>query len=327
MFDGAFSMELTGLLRAAAEILILSYLLYQVILVVRGTRAAPVVMGVLLVVAMYHLAAVLGLTTLHWLIGTTLPYAILAAIVIFQPEIRRALRQMALNFLPKGRPARVVRHEYEDVIFAVAQLAEEKIGALIVFERETGLRTFIQSGVALEARLTSDLLVSIFQRRSPLHDGAVIIQRGKIAAAACFLPLTTNPELVRSLGTRHHAAIGASEESDCLAIVVSETTGGISIASGGNIDINLTADRLRLRMIQHLGPVVSPPRGLSQSGTGPGAEPGAGPGAESGAGPGAESGAGSGAELGAGPGAGTSAGRPRAAAAAPSESGAPDAAR
>ena len=239
----------------------MAYLLYQLALEIRGTRAAPVFLGLFFVAILYQLSALFGFQTIHWLIETLIPYTALAMVVIFQAEIRRTLRQLALNFVPRGRPKQVTRSEYEDVVFAVAELAEGTVGALVVLERETGLRTFVQSGVVLDANLTSDLLISIFQQSSPLHDGAVIIRRGKVAAAACFLPLTTNPELVSSLGTRHRAAIGITEESDCMAIVVSEVSGRISIASAGSIDQGVTLDRLRLRMIQHFGPVVSAPHG------------------------------------------------------------------
>ncbi len=256
----------TEWLKAVVEILLLAYLLYVFLHSIRGTRAAPVVGGVILVTAMYLLAGVLGLTTLHAVIGSIAPYATIALVVIFQAEVRRALRYMALQFAPKKRPSGAIHYEYEDVIFAATQLSQSKVGALIVIERETGLRTFIQSGVALEARLSSDLLVSVFQRTSPLHDGAVIIQREKVAAAACFLPLTTNPGLISSLGTRHRAAIGITEESDSLAIVVSETDGRVSIASAGSIDIGVSIDRLRLKLIQYFGPVVAPPRDVSASG-------------------------------------------------------------
>lgn len=256
----------TAWLKAAAEILLLAYLLYVFLHSIRGTRAAPVVVGVILVSALYMLSGALGLTTVHAIIGTVAPYTAIALVVIFQSEIRRALRYMALQFVPQKRPGGAIHYEYEDVIFASTQLSQSKVGALIVIERETGLRTFIQSGVALDARLSSDLLTSVFQRTSPLHDGAVIIQREKVAAAACFLPLTTNPGLISSLGTRHRAAIGITEESDSLAIVVSETDGRISIASAGNIEIGVSIDRLRLKLIQYFGPVVAPPRDVSASG-------------------------------------------------------------
>jgi diadenylate cyclase len=265
-FNWLFTGGPTAWLKAIVEILLLAYLLYVLLYSIRGTRAAPVLVGVVLVSTLYMLAGMLGLATVHAVIGSVAPYAAIALIVIFQGEIRRALRHMALQFAPKKRPSGAIHYEYEDVIFAATQLSQSKVGALIVIERETGLRTFIQSGVALDARLSSDLLVSVFQRNSPLHDGAVIIQREKVAAAACFLPLTTNPGLISSLGTRHRAAIGITEESDSLAIVVSETDGRISIASAGSIDLAVSIDRLRQKLIQYFGPVVAPPRDVSPSG-------------------------------------------------------------
>jgi diadenylate cyclase len=246
-------------LRTIAEILVISYLVYELIQSVRGSRAAPAVLGVVFVFLTYQLAEWLGLDAVRWLIGSAAPYAFVALVVIFQTEIRRALRNMALRIMPAKRTRRVPHYEYEDVVFAVGQLSHQKVGALIVIERETGLQTFIQSGVALDARLSNDLLSSIFQRQSPLHDGAVILQRGRVAAAACFLPLTTNPGLISTLGTRHRAAIGITEESDCLALVVSEADGRVSVASSGSIELGISDDRLRMRMIQYFGEVVSPP--------------------------------------------------------------------
>lgn len=256
----------TAWLKALAEILLLAYLLYSLLHSIRGTRAAPVLVGVLMVTALYVVAGYLGLNTIRSVIGSVAPYTPIALIIIFQAEIRRALRHLALEFAPKKRPSGAIHYEYEDVIFASTQLSQSKVGALIVIERETGLRTFIQSGVALDARLSSDLLASVFQRTSPLHDGAVIIQGEKVAAAACFLPLTTNPGLISSLGTRHRAAIGITEESDSLAIVISETDGRISIAAAGTIEVGVSIDRLRMKLIQYFGPVVAPPRGVNAAG-------------------------------------------------------------
>ncbi len=253
-------------LKAFVEILLLAYLLYSLLHSVRGTRAAPVLVGVLMVTGLYVVAGFLGLSTIRTVIGSVAPYAPIALIIIFQAEIRRALRHLALEFAPKKRPSGAIHYEYEDVIFAATQLSQSKVGALIVIERETGLRTFIQSGVALDARLSSDLLASVFQRTSPLHDGAVIIQGEKVAAAACFLPLTTNPGLISSLGTRHRAAIGITEESDSLAIVISETDGRISIATAGTIEVGVSIDRLRMKLIQYFGPVVAPPRDVNAAG-------------------------------------------------------------
>ena len=245
-------------LRALIEIPLLSYLGYRVILVIRGTRAAPVALGVVLLGLLYLVSGLLRLETIRWALGAMAPYGILVMIVIFQPEIRTALRQIALHFFSSRRLRGVRKDEYEDIIFAVRQLSLTQTGALIVLERDTGLRTFIQSGVALDARLSADLLLSIFERKSPLHDGAVIIQRGRIAAAACFLPLTTNPGVISSLGTRHRAAIGITEESDCVTIVVSET-GRVSAARGGNIELDASLDRLRELLFEYFGPVVSHP--------------------------------------------------------------------
>jgi len=244
--------------RALIEIPLLTYLGYRVILVIRGTRAAPVALGVVLLGLVYLVSGLLGLETIRWALGAIAPYGILVMIVIFQPEIRTALRQTALHFFSSWRLRGVHKDEYEDIIFAVRQLSLTQTGALIVLERDTGLRTFIQSGVALDARLSSDLLLSIFQRKSPLHDGAVIVQRRRIPAAMCFLPLTTNPGLISSLRTRHRAAIGITEESDCVAIVVSET-GQVSVATGGNIELSASLDRLRELLFQYFGPAVSPP--------------------------------------------------------------------
>ena len=139
---------------------------------------------------------------------------------------------------------------YDDLLLAVAHLSQSRIGALIVLEGDTGLRTFIESGVALDARLSYDLLLTIFHPGGPLHDGAVIVQQDRIAAAACFLPVTTNPALASQLGTRHRAAIGVTEESDCFAIVVSEQDGRISMASAGNIELGVTAEQLRQRIVR-----------------------------------------------------------------------------
>ena len=218
-----------GVLRALIEIAVLAYLVYQLIRVMRGSRAVPVLLGLLLVVGLYYAAGIVGFTAIQNILAGLSPYAGIALIVIFQTEIRGALRELALRFAPTNR-GRKTEYEYEDVVFAIGQLTATRTGALIVIERETGLKTFIQSGVALDARLSADLLTSIFQRSAPLHDGGVIIQKGRVAAAACFLPLTTNPGLVSTLGTRHRAAIGVTEESDCLALVVSETDGKISVA-------------------------------------------------------------------------------------------------
>ncbi len=248
-----------GIARAVIEIALLAYLAHQLIQVVRGTRAAGIVAGMGILFALYFATGWLGLTTVRGILGAAAPVAGFALIVIFQREIRAALLGIAAQFLPSLRKAGQELNQYEDVVFAVRHMKANGVGALIVIERETGLKTFVESGLALDAQLSMDLLVSIFLRRSPLHDGAVIIQGGRISAAACFLPLTTNTGLTASLGTRHRAAIGLTEESDAVAIVVSEESGRVSVAFGGAIQLGVSEDKLRLLMIRHIGPVVAPP--------------------------------------------------------------------
>ena len=260
LIDAIFGQGILHAFRSLVEIAILSYCAYQLIRVMRGSRAVPVAFGFGILVTGYFLAGLAGLVAIQSVLEMLAPYCGLALIVIFQTEIRAALRELALRFNPAGNSRRE-KKEYEDIVFAISQLSASRVGALIVVERESGLKTFIQSGVPLDARLSSDLLVSIFQRTSPMHDGGVIIQKSRIAAAACFLPLTTNPGLVSSLGTRHRAAIGVTEESDCLALVVSETDGRISIAANGSIERGVSLDRLRLRLIDAFGAVVAPPHG------------------------------------------------------------------
>ena len=244
-------------LRAVVEILLISYFSYRFLVVVRGTRAEPVLVGVAVVGGFYLLTGLLGLDALHGLMSAAGPYVFVVFIIIFQPEIRTLLRQITHQVLPSRRLIGLRRDVYEDVIFAVSQLARTRTGALIVLERETGLRTFIQSGVALDARLSSDLLVSLFDRGSPLHDGAVIIRRDRMAAAACFLPLTTNPGLVATLGSRHRAAIGVTEESDCVTIAVSEINGRISLAISGRIELDVSLDHIREKLNLYFGRVVA----------------------------------------------------------------------
>jgi diadenylate cyclase len=189
------------------------------------------------------------LQTLNWLIRNMLVYVAFAAIVIFQSDIRRALAHFGqAPFFRYFNRLEAADEVVEEVVVAATMLAQQKVGAIVAIEREIGLRNYIESGIPLDAALTYDLLVTIFRPGSPLHDGAVILQEGRIAAAACFLPLTVNPRLSRELGTRHRAAIGLTEESDAAAVVVSEETGTISIALNGEIERGLTPDDLRTRL-------------------------------------------------------------------------------
>jgi diadenylate cyclase len=231
------------------DILIVAFLLYQCLMVVRGTRAGHILIGILMMVLLYGLAVWLGLEALRSLLSFIVPYLGLAIIVLFQSEIRRTLARLGRKrWLTGGFRAPESIHE---ISLAVEQLAAQSTGALIVLERDIGLRTFVESGVRLDALISRDLLLSIFRPGMPLHDGAVIVQKDRIAAAACFLPLTTNPALSRNLGTRHRAAIGITEETDCLSIIVSEETGRISVAAYGEISYQIPLAELVQRINRH----------------------------------------------------------------------------
>ncbi len=197
------------------------------------TRAAHILAGVIAVVVIYEIAVGLGLETLRSMLSSLAPYTAIAIIVLFQQEIRRALGRLGRRRLLGGYHA---PESTDEILLAVASLSRDKIGGLIVLERDAGLRTFVESGVRLDAHVSRDLLLSIFMPGTALHDGAVIIQKDRVAAAACFLPLSVRPEVSSRLGTRHRAGLGITEESDALAVIVSEETGAISVASAGEIE-------------------------------------------------------------------------------------------
>ena len=231
------------------DIAVVSFLIYEFLKLIRGTRAAQMAVGSLFVVGMFYVSQLAPLQTLNWLIRNALVYVAFAAIVIFQSDIRRALAHFGqAPFFRYFNRQLAADETIEEVVVATSMLAQQKVGAIIVLEREIGLRNYIESGIPLDATLTYDLLATIFRPGSPLHDGAVILQEGRVAAAACFLPLTVNPRLSRELGTRHRAAIGLTEESDAAAIVVSEETGLVSVALDGEIERGLSTDDLRQRL-------------------------------------------------------------------------------
>lgn len=238
---------------SALDILIVAFLIYQLLAIIRGRRAAPVLAGVGILLLIYLASGWLKLELLRSILLTMAPYTAFALIVMFQSELRRMLARLGRSRM-SGAGGRLKRYEaFDEILLAVTQLAEQKTGALIVVERDIGLRTFVESGVRLEAHLSRDLLLSIFQPGGALHDGAAIVQGDRVSAAACFLPLTMNPVLAGKSGTRHRAGIGVTEEADCLAIIVSEETGQISIAAFGEIERKVTAERLSERLISHFG--------------------------------------------------------------------------
>jgi diadenylate cyclase len=249
------------------DIVLVAILIYQFLVLVRGTRAAPMLVGVAALGLAFYFARLGDLRTLNWLLSTLLPFAVFALIVVFQSEIRHALANLGSR-ISLMRSSSSVADVYDDIVLAANLFSQNQTGALIVIEREIGLRTYIESGVSLDARLSYDLLATVFRPSAPLHDGAVIVQRDRIAAAACFLPLSMNPVLSTQLGTRHRAAIGITEETDAVAVIISEETGTISMAVAGSIERELTVERLRERLshlLRRYAPAPSLPSPVEES--------------------------------------------------------------
>jgi diadenylate cyclase len=237
---------------AVLDILFVAFLVYQFTLIVRGRRAERILIGIFVVAIVYGISILAGFDLLRTIIGNAVPYTAFALIVVFQSEIRRLLARIGkARMLSFG--SRVGSSEnVSEIVLALSVLSEQRVGALIVMERDIGLRTFIESGVQLDAYVSRDLILAIFQFGGALHDGAAIVQKDRIAAASCFLPLSMNPNVSRGLGTRHRAGIGVTEETDAMAIVVSEETGRISVCAHGEIDIDLTAKQVEERVLDHM---------------------------------------------------------------------------
>jgi diadenylate cyclase len=239
------------------DILLVAVIIYELLALIRGTRAAYMLVGVAVLALALYFSSVGELATLNWLLSALLPYTVFALIVIFSAEIRQALARLGRRLLlSRGRAGE--GDVYDDIVLAANLFSQNQTGALMVIEREIGLRTYIESGVPLDARLSYDLLATIFRPSAPLHDGAVIVQKDRIAAAACFLPLSMNPVLSTQLGTRHRAGIGVTEETDAIAVIVSEETGAISLAVGGKIERDATVEQLRERLGELLRRYVPP---------------------------------------------------------------------
>ncbi|PYV56290.1 MAG: TIGR00159 family protein [Acidobacteria bacterium] len=242
---------------SAVDILVVAFVIYEFLALIKGTRAALILVGVTVIAVAVYFLRLEGLVTLTWLVNRIRPYALIALVVVFAPEIREALARLGRR-LTMARTSGSESDAYDDIVLAANLFSQNQTGALMVIEREIGLRTYVESGVALEARLSYDLLATIFRPSAPLHDGAVIVHGDRVAAAACFLPLSMNPVLSTQLGTRHRAGIGITEETDAIAVIVSEETGSISLAVAGTIERDLTVDQLRERMGELLRRYVPP---------------------------------------------------------------------
>ena len=247
--------------RDAIDILAVAIIIYNLLLLIRGTRAVQMLLGLFFLGLVYYIAILAELPTLQRILENLLIVLPFAIIVLFQQEIRRALASFGRNPLWGLAKQEKVVAPFSEVVLAATTLSARRIGGLIVIERLHGLRNYIENGIALDAAVSYDLLINIFQPETPLHDGAVIIQDDRIAAAACFLPLTPNPELSKEFGTRHRAALGVSEETDAVAVVVSEETGVISVAFDGEIIQDLDSNGLRNALYKYLLTDLYPQRG------------------------------------------------------------------
>jgi diadenylate cyclase len=251
-----FINSLTALnISAILDIIVVSYIFYKGYILIKETRAVQLLKGILLILLLIPISSLLELTMLKWILEKTITIGVLSIIIIFQPEIRRALEHLgrsAFNDIHILEDEEAMEKIVTEVAEAVESLSKERTGALIVIENRTGLGEVIGTGTILDAVVSSALLQNIFVVNTPLHDGATIIRNDKIAAAGCFLPLTSNDSISKSLGTRHRAAIGISENSDALTIIVSEETGTISLAVNGRLTRNYTKERLRDILIRIL---------------------------------------------------------------------------
>lgn len=222
-----------------ADILIVAYVSYKAIELVQGTRAVQLLKGLVVLLVSTKLSEWLGLYTINWILRNTMTVGVIALLVVFQPELRRGLEQLGRGRFFSSPLLGLVDEEVdkvlEEIATAINALSQEKIGALIVLERETGLNEYSETGISIGGDVSTELLINIFIPNTPLHDGAVVIKNDKVVAASCYLPLTENPNLSKELGTRHRAALGVTEESDAVAIIVSEETGVISVAKEGKL--------------------------------------------------------------------------------------------
>ncbi|WAA12448.1 diadenylate cyclase CdaA [Fervidibacillus halotolerans] len=234
------------------DILVVWYFIYKIFMIVRGTKAVQLINGIFIILILRGISDILGLKTLGWLMEQVIDWGFLAIIIIFQPELRRALEQLGRGKIftrSKQKEAEILEEMIGAIVKASEYMAKRRIGALISIAKETGLNDYIETGITMNAKVTSELLINTFIPNTPLHDGALIIQNNEIKAAACYLPLSENPFISKELGTRHRAALGISEVTDSITVVISEETGAISVAKNGELHHDLTLEELE-RMLK-----------------------------------------------------------------------------
>ncbi|GMB09967.1 diadenylate cyclase [Thermolongibacillus altinsuensis] len=237
------------------DILVVWFVIYKLIMVIRGTKAVQLLKGIIVIILVRIVSSFIGLNTLQWLMDQAITWGFLAIIIIFQPELRRALEQLGRGKLFSRSSAPDDEEQMqmiEAIIKATEYMAKRRIGALISIERETGMGDYVETGIPLHAHISSELLINIFIPNTPLHDGAVIIQKNQISAASCYLPLSESPFISKELGTRHRAALGISEVTDSITIVVSEETGAISITKNGELYRDLKPEIFRELLTKEL---------------------------------------------------------------------------
>ncbi|MCT8136493.1 TIGR00159 family protein [Anaerobacillus sp. CMMVII] len=247
--------QLLTIIRVAVDILLVTFVIYKLIMIIRGTRAVQLLKGITVILAVWFLSGQLGLHTLRWIMSQAVIYGLLAIIIIFQPELRRALEQLGRGkFLARSSSIDDLEVEkaVDEIVKASIYMGKRRIGALISIERETGMNDYIETGIAVQGKLTSELLINIFIPNTPLHDGAVIIKNQQIMAAGCYLPLSEDPFISKELGTRHRAALGISEVTDSITLAVSEETGHISVTKNGELHRNLDEEALKELLKQEL---------------------------------------------------------------------------
>jgi diadenylate cyclase len=247
--------EIWKYLASIVDIVLVWYVIYKLINVIRGTKAVQLLKGILVILLVRVVSEFLGLQTLSWMMEQAITYGFLAIIIIFQPELRRALEQLGRGKF-FSRSSNLDDEDPEKTVDAIVKatdyMAKRRIGALISIEKETGMGDYIETGIQLNSNISSELLINIFIPNTPLHDGAVIIQKNNVAAAACYLPLSESPFISKELGTRHRAALGISEVTDSLTVVVSEETGNISLTKNGELHRSINLDELKKLLTSEL---------------------------------------------------------------------------
>lgn len=238
------------------DIVVVTYVIYKLMMIVRGTKAVQLIKGISIILVSWFLSGFFGLKTLQFLLNQVITYGLLGIIIIFQPELRRGLEHLGRTsnlFARAGTSDEEQQRQMIEAIVSSAQyMSKRRIGALIAIERDTGLNEYVETGIRMDSYITSQLVINLFIPNTPLHDGAMIIQDGKIAAAACYLPLSESPHIDKALGTRHRAAIGVSEVTDSVTLTVSEETGAVSLAIAGRLYRELDEEALRNKLIQEL---------------------------------------------------------------------------